>query len=322
MDNPLWQPSASMEALRLRAQLLQQIRTFFAKQKVLEVETPQLARHGVTDPYMPLIATKSPILEENHDWYLQSSPEYAMKRLLAAGSGCIYQICKAYRSREFGKQHNPEFTMLEWYRCDFDEQKLIEEIELLLLTLFNATSIKKSYLEVFQEHLNINPHSISCEALEQIAHENISVIMSSDNKNDWLNILMLDYIEPRLPYDTPCFIYDFPEEQAALAKIKPCNKSNSKVAKRFELYWKGLELANGYHELSDAEELKQRLEKESQQFNSHAQNQQQPDPFLLAAQQAGLPECAGVALGLDRLIMAATDAKTISQVLSFPADRA
>lgn len=321
MQEKTWQPTATVENLRLRAQLIQKIRNFFQARNILEVETPQLAQYGVTDPYMPLIQADNPLDKSHDQWFLQSSPEYAMKRLLSADSGSIFQICKAYRHGEVSRRHNPEFSMLEWYRIGFDDQQLMQEINDLLKELFNVDCIQKTYGEVFQDYLNINPYHASINELINCCKQHLDFQMSSDNRDDWLNLLIAEVIEPQLPKETPCFITNYPASQAALAKIAYCKNFNTPVAKRFELFWQGIELANGYHELTDYHELKQRLEQEEKTRTHLGHNKSKTDTYLIAAQQHGLPECAGVALGLDRLIMIACNAKSINEVISFSSDR-
>lgn len=297
-----WQPTASIETLKLRAQLQAQVRRFFNLRDVLEVETPLLCQHAVTDPHMPILSADNPLAQEP-EYYLQSSPEYAMKRLLAAGSGPIFQLCKAFRGGEQSRRHNPEFTMLEWYRPGFDHVKLMIEISDLLVEVMSAPPAKKiSYGDLFTEHLGINPHRVSCEALAALARQHIDIQMQSDNKDDWLNLLIAEVIEPKLGFDAPVFIYNYPASQAALAKLSTDDQGNA-IAQRFELYVNGIELANGYFELTDSGEQALRFKQEQQLRDALARPVMASDAYLLAAMQAGLPECAGVALGFDRLVM-------------------
>lgn len=313
-----WQPSASLANLRIRARVLKIIRDFFAARNVLEVETPLICHTSVTDTYIQSIPVL--ISEGKQPYYLQTSPEYAMKRLLAAGSGAIYQISKAFRLEEVGRWHNPEFTMLEWYRPDFNHHDLMNEMDALLqLILQTPSAERKTYSELFQTHLQLNPHQISMDELRACAKQHqITVASEIKDIDTWLNILMTHCIEPQLGKNAPCFIYDFPASQAALARIQPGEPA---TASRFEVYFQGIELANGFHELQDADEQRQRFE------NNLAERKQAGLPLLkidelfLSALHHGLPDCAGVALGIDRLIMLATQSEHIANILSFDFSR-
>lgn len=316
----LWQPSAAIEILRLRAQFLEKIRYFFSERGVLEVETPLLCQHGVTDPHMPLMTSTA--VDGRQPFYLQSSPEYAMKRLLAAGSGPIFQLCKAFRRSELGSRHNPEFTMLEWYRPGFDEGQLMTEIaELLQQCLGLPASQRISYRDVFQQYLQLDPHTASLELLIKTARHHINLQMQSDDRNDWLNLLMAEVIEPQLGHQSPLFIVDYPASQAALAQTAQDEQGQS-IAKRFELYIQGVELANGYLELTDADALAQRFSQEQQQREALGVEPMLADSYLLSAMRSGMPACAGVALGFDRLMMIACQAAHIREVISFDSERA
>jgi lysyl-tRNA synthetase class 2 len=311
-----WKPAASMEQLKKRAETLSTIRQFFSARNVLEVETPLLSHFSVTDPHLDAFSLQQETL------FLQTSPEYAMKRLLAAGSGPIYQISKAFRQGEQGSRHNVEFSMLEWYRPGFDHYQLMAEISDLLQVFFpavQATTI--TYGEVFERALAIDPHAADAKALEVLARKHIDIQMQSDEKDDWLNLLMAECIEPTLGQQAPVFIVDYPASQAALAKIE-ANETGVEVAKRFELYFQGLELANGYHELTDPQEQQKRFNEDNALRTKLIKPHREGDVRLLAALESGLPDCAGVALGVDRLLMLIVDTKKISEVLSFPFDRA
>ena len=315
-----WRPSASIQALKKRASVLAQLRQFFAAKDVLEVETPLLCQHGVTDPYMELM-TSTPF-HNKAPYYLQTSPEYAMKRLLAAGSGPIYQLCKAFRRGETSRRHNPEFSLLEWYRPGFDHHQLMAEVSDLLTEVLALPTAKKiTYGQLFEQHFGINPHEVSCEKIEAIARQHLDIQMQSTERDDWLNLLMAEVIEPTLGFEAPVFIVDYPASQAALAKFGR-NEQGTEVAHRFELYINGLELANGYLELTDYSELKQRLIREQQKRERLDLPHMKSDKYLLAAAKAGLPACAGVALGFDRLMMLAAKAKQINDVISFDVERA
>lgn len=310
-----WQPTCNLEALQQRAKLLQSIREFFAAKQVMEVETPTLSTTTIPDPHIASLTTA--IFDQVY--YLQTSPEFHMKRLLAAGSGSIYQICKAFRADEIGRFHNPEFTMLEWYRVDFNAEQLLAEIDAFLILLLNAKPAKYySYQALFQNFLGIDPLVATAEELQHTATINQIIIQGLDlqNKDAWLNLLMSHCIEPKLnETNQPYFIYDFPLSQAALAKQ---SAKDARVAERFEVYMHGIELANGFHELTDAIEQRQRFEDYlSQREKLNLANLPMPESFL-AALQHGLPACSGVALGIDRLLMIANHTNTIQQVIAFP----
>lgn len=307
-----WQPTAKLSALKARALMFTQVRQFFAEREVLEVETPLACARSITDPYIQPFTVD--------DKYLQTSPEYAMKRLLAAGSGSIYQICKAFRKEEAGNMHNPEFTMLEWYRLGFDHKQLMQEVdELLQLLLGNKeAAIKRSYADVFNEFIGINPHISDIGQLKVCAKKhniNLSANVAEElSITDWLQLLMSHVIEPQLTGPLPWIIYDFPAPQAALAKVI---ESEHPVAARFEVYMQGVELANGYYELLDAAEHRKRFTQDNVKRSQSGVNTHELDERLLAALDAGMPDCAGIALGLDRVLMLKLQAKSIAEVLSF-----
>jgi lysyl-tRNA synthetase class 2 len=326
-----WKPTASLEAIRARAQLYADIRSFFAKRDVLEVDTPLLCEHAVTDLHIqaiPALYSDVPTGMDAKTYYLQTSPEFAMKRLLSAGMGSMYQLCKAFRNGEQGRLHNPEFTMLEWYRVGWDHHQLMGEIDELLNFILKTKPAKRlSYQALFLEHLNFDPHTVSLEELSKIA-EQAGVTMAVVNKDeltkdDWLNLLMTHVIEPKLKGSSPFFIYDYPVSQAALAKIRPLLKDKSAippimVAERFEVYVDGLELANGYHELCDAATQLQRFQQDIQHREEKNLPYMKIDNRFIQAMCEGLPACAGVALGVDRLLMLRLKADKLEEVLSFP----
>lgn len=328
-NNSRWKPSSSPEILRKRAEILKLIRDFFAAKSVMEVETPLLCQTTVTDPFIKSIAVTyesahpQEKLEKLSPYYLQTSPEYAMKRLLAAGSGSIYQICKTFRHGEVGRLHNPEFTMLEWYRVGLDHHALMDEMdELLQLVLQTPCAKRYRYAELFQQYLNINPHDISLSALQNLAKiKDLQVDSDISDCDTWLNLLLAHCIEPHLGWEAPCFIYDFPASQALLAKTQYNKNENTSTASRFEVYVAGTELANGFHELQDASEQRKRFMQHLVQRQELGLETPTIDEYLLAALNHGLPDCAGVALGLDRLIMLATQSQSIADVLSFSFDR-
>lgn len=297
----------TIEFQQNRAATINQIREFFAQKNVLEVETPLLCPATVTDPYIESISAT--ILDDT--FYLQTSPEYAMKKLLADGSGSIFQICKAFRNEESGKIHNPEFTMLEWYRVGFDHHQLMDEMdELLQLILQCQPAQRITYQQLFLTHFDIDPHTTDIETLKNLAIDhNINLTdPESIDRDTWLNLLITHVIEPTMGIEQPLFLYDYPASQAALAKMRD---GNPPVAERFEVYVNGVELANGFHELTDAKEQAARFEKDLAQRQQLGLSSPKPDKTFLAALEKGLPECAGVALGIDRLIMLALSVDNI-----------
>lgn len=349
-----WRPTASLIHLHLRATILAKIRTFFAERQVLEVETPLLSHATVTDVHLhsfktdytlqPLLIPPyqgennvSPPAQKKNNLvppdkggkggsmlYLQTSPEFAMKRLLAAGSGPIYQITKAFRNEgELGRFHNPEFTMLEWYRPGFNHHDLMDEVDdFLQLILQTAPAERSSYAEAFAHYADLNPHTISLADLKNRTQQLIPELININqyDHTSCLHLILSHIIEPQFgQHNRPTFLYDFPVAQAALARIRP---DNPPVAERFEVYLAGIELANGFHELADAQEQRQRFINDL----SHRQTMGYPtvpvDEHLLAALQHGLPNCAGIALGIDRLIMLAAKANTLAEVMSFSFENA
>lgn len=318
-----WQPSAAMPLLKERARLIARIRRFFQERGVLEVETPIMSHATVTDPHIASIPVAYQEIGSTHasTLYLQTSPEYAMKRLLAAGSGAIFQITKSFRQGERGRLHNPEFTMLEWYRPGFDHHALMDEMEALLCEVLAVTKVKRmTVYEVFQHYLKINPHHATLTELIDCAKQHdIHYDTHAEQKNVWLDLLFSHAIEPHLGHDGPVFIYDYPVSQAALAKIRD---EVVPVASRFEVYVKGIELANGFHELQDPNEQRQRFLGDLAFRSENSMDIVPMDERLLSALESGLPDCAGVALGLDRLVMLALGEQSIAAVMGFDFARA
>ena len=309
-----WQPTTSTDMLLARATLLRQVRHFFAERQVLEVETPVLSRAAGTDPALASLKTSL----GSRDHYLQTSPEFAMKRLLASGSGPIFQIAKAFRDGEAGQQHNPEFTMLEWYRPGFTMVDLIDEVEALVSSLLTTGKARRiTYAQLFQDSLGIDPFTTSLLELQAIAREKVDLVMESPHHDHWLDILFSHCIQPGL--QEPVFITHYPPSQAALAKVES-DENGTMAAMRFELVIKGLEIANGYLELTDPVEQARRFGQDQEQRKAMSLPEYPMDQHLLAALEHGLPDCAGVALGLDRLLMLITGAESIQQVISFPVD--
>jgi lysyl-tRNA synthetase class 2 len=315
-----WKPSASLQNLQQRAYALAKIRRFFSERDVLEVETPLLASSTVPDVYIESIAAQVVKDNSSRKNFLQTSPEFFMKRLLASGSGSIYQIAKAFRQEEKGARHNIEFTLLEWYRLSYSLDQLMAELEELVQEVLSCGPISRlSYREIFRQHLQINPHEISLEELQKLAKSEIDLSGSDLSKTDYLQLLLSNSIEPKLP--PYCIIYDYPLEQAALA-ILATDEHGVVVAKRFELFGHGMELANGYFELSDAAEQRARFEKDNAVRKEKGLQAHDVDEKLIAALESGLPSCSGVAVGVDRLLMLLVEAKNISEVISFDSERA
>ncbi len=310
-----WQPQASPDALARRAAILADIRSFFAERNVLEVETPLLATATATDIHIQSF----PVTTSGNDYFLQTSPEFAMKRLLASGSGSIYQVCKAFRLEEAGRLHNPEFTLLEWYRTGFSLEQLMDEVEQLLNSIVQCGDIPRvSYRELFQGELDIDPHQASLAQLQALSDEHLEVQGSNLDSTDFMQLLLAQKIEPVMP--PYCFVYDFPVAQASLAAVQE-DASGQPVARRFELIAVGMELANGYFELTDAAEQRRRFEADNAARLERGLRPYPVDEKLLAALEAGLPSCSGVALGIDRLVMLACGHKEIGDVQAFPAGR-
>lgn len=308
-----WKPATSFENLQRRAKLLADIREFFAKRKVLEVETPLLGQHTVTDRYIDSFLTQYNTDSASQKYFLQTSPEYAMKRLLAANSGPIYQICKAFRIDESGRQHNPEFTLLEWYRPGFTHHDLMDEIDGFLQSVAKMPAASRlSYRDVFQRELGIDPHCCDAETLLTLAKKrDLPFPADVRDKDTLLQLWMTHVIEPTLGREAPTFLYDFPVSQAALAKI------NNGVAERFEVYIQGVELANGFHELTNAKEQRQRFERDRQAREQLNKFMPDIDERFIASLDY-LPDCAGVALGIDRLLMIVSESQHINDILCFP----
>lgn len=314
--------------LRLRAELLARTRAFFAARDVLEVETPMLSAAATTDPHLASFATEysGPGACHGQTCYLHTSPEFPMKRLLAAGSGCIYQIARVFRDGEAGRRHNPEFTLLEWYRAGFDHHQLMNEVaELASVLLADRVPLAKpewrSYRELFAR-LGLDPHRVTVAELTACAERcrvPVPPGMPLEDTDPWLDLLLTHCIEPHLGQGRLCFVYDYPASQAALARLRP---GDPPVGERFELYLNGIELANGFHELGDAVEQRRRFAAENAARRAQGLPVMPIDENLLAALETGLPDCAGVALGFDRLVMLAAGKNSLAEVLAFPFEQA
>ncbi len=318
-------PAASIERLRLRAELLRAVREFFHARGFLEVETPLLSADTVVDRHLEPFAVDVPLGpgKPPRRMWLQTSPEFCMKRLLAAGSGAIFQVTRAFRQDEFGPLHNPEFTIVEWYQPGDDLFQAMQlTSELCQAILGGAPAAAISYAEAFRHYVGIDPHRASVAELARRAAE-LGVpapeSLSAEDRDGWLDLLLSCCVSPQLGIERPVLLYHYPASQAALAKIR---HDDPAVAERFELYVSGIELANGYQELCDAEQLRQRMAAVNAQRRAEGKPPLPKDSRLLEAMQAGLPETAGVALGFDRLVMLATGAHTLAEVIAFPFDRA
>jgi lysyl-tRNA synthetase class 2 len=315
-----WRPAASLENVRVRARMLARIRTFFAKREVLEVETPGLTRSATLDPHIKsfTVATTGELR------FLNTSPEHAMKRLLAADYGDIYQVSRVFRQAEYGRFHNPEFTLLEWYRTNWDHWQLMNEVDELISDALDGwvclgDSERFSFYEAFRQQAGIDPFNSTFDEFEACARRLGIYASPGLDRDGWLDLLMSHVVVPAFSKDRLSYIYDYPASQAALARIPQGNPS---VAERFEVFLGNLELANGFHELTDHREQRERFNKESRQRLDLGLPVLLADQRLINALAHGLPDCAGVALGLDRLLMIATGASHIDEVLTFPWDRA
>jgi len=312
--------SPQLAALKLRARLYKTIRDFFAARNVLEVETPILSLAGNTDPNIESFQTEfsGPLTAGTRLRWLRTSPEFPLKRLLAAGIGDCYELGRVFRNGEAGRRHNPEFTMLEWYRLGFDHRRLMLEVTELIghalaLVGKKASVIERRYGEFFQQELGLDAHHASPQELRQPLLE-FRIDPHGLTRDDWLDLLLTHLLQPRLPHDQLLLLYDYPASQCALAKIRD---GGVPVAERFEVYLGRHEVANGYHELTDAREQRARFERDNARRIARGDNAIPLDENLLAALDAGLPECAGVALGVERLLMTMSDTDDIRDVLAF-----
>lgn len=309
-----------LEALRERARLLDCVRRFFAERDVLEVTTPVLSQAGNTDPNIESFVTRyTGRTDAPPPRWLRTSPEFFLKRLLAAGSGDIFEVASVFRNGECGQRHNPEFTLLEWYRVGWTHHQLMDEVEALVRTAAQAFGRalgplqRQSYAQCYQSMLGLDPHRAPLAAL-QAPLSAYAIDPDGLTRDDWLDLLRTHCIEPQLDASGGCFLYDFPASQAALARVRA---GDPPVAERFELYLGSVELANGYHELCDPVEQRQRFERDLQQRRARGSAEPAIDEHLLQA-LAQMPACAGVALGIDRLHQWLVGASRLDQVLCFP----
>ncbi len=314
-----WKPAAPIATLEVRASMLRAAREYFTATRALEVETPTLSAAGVTDVHLASVAATA----VDRPRYLHTSPEYAMKRLLAAGCGDLWQICRVYRDGESGRWHNPEFTLIEWYRLGIDHHALMSDVERLVGAVLPASrhvdrSERLTYREAVQLHAGVDafndPNAVLIARLESAGIEVPASIRA--DRDACLDLIMSVLVGPQLGHDRLTFIYDYPASQAALAQIR------GPVASRFEAYLDGIELANGFHELGNAAEQRARFEQDLVQRRQRGLPPMPIDDYFLAALEYGLPDCSGVALGFDRLVMCAVGAKHIDEVIAFPFERA
>lgn len=321
-DEPRFFPTADWLALRRRAEILRLTRAFFDARGFLEVETPLLSADTVVDRHLDPFETL-PTGRGEPRRFLQTSPEFAMKRLMAAGGEAIYQVTRAFRHGESGRLHNPEFTIVEWYRRGDDYERGMQLLdELCCALLGRAPAERLTYTAAFERFVGVDPMRADIVALQNAARQygvSVPASLGDDDRDTWLELLLTSLVEPHLGRDRPVMLCDYPPSQAALARVRD---GAPPVAERFELYVEGLELANGYHELLDANVLRQRIEANNAARRADGKAPLPSENRLLAAMEHGLPPCTGVALGLDRVVMLAVGADRIADVLAFPFDRA
>ncbi len=319
-----WRPRATPTTLRARARWLAAIRAFFAARDVLEVETPQLSAAATPDPALHSLVTRWPG-RDGTPRYLHTSPEYPMKRLLAAGSGDIWQLARVFRDGERGRLHHPEFTLLEWYRVGWDHRRLMGEVAELVTALLDGQTLAPvetlTYREAFLAHAGVDPFAADAATWREAAarHAIDGAGLETLDTDGWRDLLLTHAVEPHLGQGRLTFVHDYPATQAALARVRA---GDPPLAERFELYWQGIELANGFHELGDPAEQRRRFAADAARRNALGLPEAPHDARFLAALAAGLPDCAGVALGFDRLLMLDLGLERIDDVLAFPVERA
>jgi lysyl-tRNA synthetase class 2 len=314
-SNDDFAPTASSSMLEQRAALLRKLRDFFHERGFVEVETPIVAREII-----PELNIEPLRLEDGY--FLQASPELHMKRLLAAGAHAIFQVTRSFRANERGQLHNPEFTIVEWYRAGDDMAAGIDLLDALTQTLLGTPPAARiTYAETFERTIGVSPHAASLDELAAAARRlELAVPGGTINSDEWLNFLLATRVEPQLGHQRPEIVCCYPATQASLARIVR-SPLGYDVAERFELYYRGIELANGFHELTDAAELRQRFQRVNQVRIAKGSRPLPLPDRLLAAMEHGLPACTGVALGFDRLVMLATGAKSIDEVIAFPQEK-
>lgn len=325
MRRETWRPAATLEVLRERAAMLARARAYFAAQRVLEVQTPVLSAAAVCDPAIESIAART---QRGAALFLQTSPEFSMKRLLAAGLGDCYQVCPVFRDGEAGRLHNPEFSMIEWYRLDFGAAEMARDVDRFLRVTCGerrafAPARSVTYCEAVADACALDCRTADVAKIRAaLSQAGVTPAGGDDwDRDAWLDLLMGTVVGPRLGHDAPVFVHDYPASQAALARLRR-EPDGTEVAERFELYVNGIELANGFAELGDAPEQRRRFAENLATRRRHGQPLNPPDKRLLAALEHGLPNCAGVALGFDRLVMVALGLPSLEAAMPFPIDRA
>jgi lysyl-tRNA synthetase class 2 len=330
LSKPSYAPTMTLAMAQQRAQLMSVIRQFFATRQVLEVQTPLLSQAGNTDTFLQSVAAQVTYQDKHCTYYLHTSPEFAMKRLLASWQVPMYQICPVFRDNELGARHNIEFTMLEWYQPNYNLDDLAAELGDLLEMLYGHPIVLSHYryVDAFMDFVGIHPLTARLEALQAVAEdkgltgfdfnnvESGNTNSEQDIRQSWLDLLFSHAVEPNLGHDLPTLIIEYPPATAALAKTA-VDKEGNKVAKRFELYIKGIEIANAYDELADGQALRERFEHDNQLRKRHNLPQMPMDEHLIAASDDLIP-CSGIAVGLDRLLMVLTDATSLEEVIPFP----
>lgn len=313
-----WRPAADLEVLKLRARLFAETRRFFAERGLMEVDTPVLSAAAVSDVHIASLETRiaGPV---NRGLFLQTSPESAMKRLLASGSGSIYQFARVFRDAESGRLHNPEFVLLEWYRLDCDPAALMDEVEALVTRLLGAAPAAQriSYRQAFQRHAGIDPFEATPDALRSVCRS-AGLEQAMEDPEFGLDFIFSQVVQPRLGGGMT-FIYDFPAAQSSQATVRPGTPA---VAERFELLIDGIEIANGYRELDDPTEQARRIDSDLARRRRLGKPGISADRRLIAALEHGLPACSGVAVGFDRLVMLAAGLDDLRGAVAFPIDRA
>ena len=327
---PSYAPTMSLAMAQQRAQFMNSIRQFFIKRQVLEVQTPLLSQAGNTDTFLQSVAAQVTYQDKPCTYYLHTSPEFAMKRLLATWQVPIYQICPVFRDNEIGVRHNIEFTMLEWYQPNYSLADMASEVSELLEMLYGYPMVMNHYryVDAFMDFVGIHPLTASLSALQAVAEDkgltgfdfNSEASCATDSEQDrrqsWLDLLFSHAVEPNLGHDLPTLIIEYPPATAALAKTA-LDKEGNNVAKRFELYINGVEIANAYDELADGQALKKRFEQDNRLRQRHNLLSMPIDEHLIRASDDLIP-CSGIAVGLDRLLMVITGASSLEDVISFP----
>ena len=330
LSKPSYAPTMSLGMAQQRAQFIHHIRQFFIQRQVLEVQTPLLSQAGNTDTFLQSVAAQVTYQDKSFTYYLHTSPEFAMKRLLASWQVPIYQICPVFRDNEIGVRHNIEFMMLEWYQPNYSLDALAAELGELLEMLYGHPIIMSHYryVDAFMDFVGIHPLTASLAALQAVAEdkgltgfdfnsvENSQTNNEQDIRQSWLDLLFSHAVEPNLGHDLPTLIIEYPPATAALAKTT-VDKEGNEVAKRFELYINGIEIANAYDELADGQVLRERFEQDNRLRWRHKLPEMPMDEHLIAASDDLIP-CSGIAVGLDRLLMVITGASSLEQVIAFP----